>query len=293
MNVPERWPKMRQYSFLPWEFPPFFAGGVGTVCHALTKALVNRGHHVTYVMPKGPEELKAKNPFLNLRIANNEKQLPISIRSVDSLLGMPYDGSDDYAARYRKYLDIMSQQGKTGKLYGEDLLTEVQRFAQQAVAIALTEDFDVIHAHDWTTVPAAIAVKRRTGKPLIMHVHITEFDKTGGEHADPDVYRIEYDGFHAADRIIAVSNLVKQRLIEKYYVPAQKIVVIHNAVEGGHVATKRERLTNEDHIVLFLGRVTLQKGPDYFLEAAARVTRFISNVRFVVAGTGDMLPREP
>jgi len=271
---------------LGWEFPPYFAGGVGTVCHELTKGLAKQGVHVTYIMPKGPDNVHSDH--VRLLVANKAwKELGIKYRGIDSIL-TPYVSKEEYGWNLRRYGELMGD--TSAKLYGENLLEEMQRFAHAVVAISQEEDFDVIHAHDWTTVPAAIAVKNATGKPMIMHVHITEFDKTGGEHADSEVYRIEYEGFHAADKVIAVSNFVKQRLIERYYVPASKIVVIHNAVEGGQMHVKRERLSGEDKLVLFLGRVTLQKGPDYFLEAAGKVAALIPNVKFIIAGTGDMLP---
>lgn len=278
---------------LGWEFPPFFAGGVGTVCHALTKALIRRGDHVTYLMPKGPEELKDKNPFLNIRIANNEKHMPITLKQIDSLLGMPYDGEADYATRYRQYLDIMAEQGDTGKLYGKNLLLEVERFAQQAVAIALTEDFDVIHAHDWVTFQAGIAIKEATGKPLIVHVHITEFDKSGSIHANPHIYELERRGMMEADLVVAVSNFIKKSCVDKYYIPEDKIRVVHNSMdfdEAG-LALKEHTIKPHDKLVLFLGRVTLQKGPDYFIDAAKKVAEFDPDVKFVMAGSGDMLPR--
>lgn len=178
-------------------------------------------------------------------------------------------------------------------MYGDNLLEEMARFAQAVLAIAEHEDFDVIHAHDWTTIPAALALKKATGKPVIMHVHITEFDKTGGDHADPEVYSIEHRGFHEADLVIAVSNFVKQRLINKYYVDPSKIRVVYNSVEFNDkdMGLGRERISEDDKMVLFLGRVTLQKGPDYFIDAAAKVCQLMPNVKFVIAGTGDMLPR--
>lgn len=279
---------------LGWEFPPYFAGGVGTVCHALTKALVRRGHHVTYIMPKGPEDLKAKNPFLKLRIADNERNLPITIREVDSLLGSPYEGSAEYDERYRRYLTLVNEQGKGGKhIYGANILEEVERYAQQALAIAMTEEFDVIHAHDWVTFQAGIAIKEATGKPLMVHVHITEFDKSGGEHANPHIYSLERRGMMHADLVIAVSDFVKKRCIHQYYIPERKIRVVHNSVEFSEESLRMREATIKPHekIVLFLGRITLQKGPEYFVEAARKVIDIDPNVRFIMAGTGDMLPR--
>jgi len=276
---------------LGWEFPPYFAGGVGVVCHALTKALAKRNNDITYIMPAGPRNVHAD--FVKLLVADNliaDKR--ITFARIDSLLGA-YEGMPDYRARFERLL--RETDGKVGKLYGHNLLAEMELFAEKVVLLVADAglDFDVIHAHDWTTFPAAIALKRATGKPLIVHVHITEFDKTGGEHADPRVYAIEKAGMDAADRVVTVSNLIRNRCIHQYYIPEKKIRVVYNAVEFGQKPSLPERFEIKEHdkIVLFLGRVTLQKGPDYFLKAAQRVLEFDPNVKFIMAGAGDMLPR--
>lgn len=274
---------------LGWEFPPYFAGGVGTVCFELTRALAKKGIEVTYVMPHGPDDVASSH--VKLLVASKEmKRLGVKPIRIASTL-TAYTSKEEYAWTQQYGGNIMQKSGK--KMYGENLLEEMARFAQAVVAMAEHEEFDVIHAHDWTTIPAALALKKATGKPVIMHVHITEFDKTGGDHADPDVYRIEYNGFHQADIVIAVSNFVKQRLITKYYVDPNKIQVVYNSVEFNDksMGFARERISDEEKMVLFLGRVTLQKGPDYFLDAAAKVCQVLPNVKFVIAGTGDMLPR--
>ena len=278
---------------LGWEFPPYFTGGVGIVCHSLIKALVDKGHDVTFLMPRGPEALKASNPFTKIRIADNEKQLPIRVREVDSLLRAPYDGHENYEERYNEYMNILNTQGATGTMYGQNLLQEVARFAAQAAIIAKTEDFDVIHAHDWVTFQAGLAIKKATGKPLVVHVHITEFDKSGGEHADSRIYALERQGMMGADRVIAVSEFVKRRCVENYYIPSEKIRVVYNSVdfEEETLRVKKEIIKPHDKIILFLGRVTLQKGPEYFLEAAKKVSEFDDNIKFILAGSGDMLPR--
>jgi glycosyltransferase involved in cell wall biosynthesis len=274
---------------LGWEFPPYFAGGVGTVTYELTKALAKKGIQVTYIMPNGPEHVSSSH--VKLLVASHEmRKLGIKTKSVKSLI-TPYASVQEYSWNYQK-MSIGQRDKQFGKLYSANLLEEMDRFAQAVCEIAEDEEFDVIHAHDWTTIPAALALKRKTGKPLVLHVHITEFDKTGGEHADPTVYKIEHDGFHQADTIIAVSKMVKQRLINQYYVNPDRIQVVYNSVESDDgITVTRERLSANDKLVLFLGRVTLQKGPDYFLEAAAKVVPLMPNVKFVIAGTGDMLPR--
>jgi glycogen synthase len=274
---------------LGWEFPPYFAGGVGEVCYHLTKALAMKQVHVTYIMPNGPDAVQSNH--VKLVVASREmKRLGIKTLSVKSLIS-PYMSTQEYAWNYQQ-MTITQRDKNFRKLYAEDLLQEMERFALAVGSIAEEEEFDLIHAHDWTTIPAALALKKKTGKPIILHVHITEFDKTGGEHADPHVYQIEHEGFQKADLIIAVSNLVKQRLVTKYYVDPAKIRVVYNSVDNAEQSQLvPERISETDKIVLFLGRVTLQKGPDYFLEAAAKVAHIMPNVKFVIAGTGDMLPR--
>ncbi len=278
---------------LGWEFPPYFTGGVGIVCHSLIKALVDKGHDVTFLMPKGPEELKASNPFTKIRIADNETNIPVKVREVASLLAGPYEGFENYEERYKEYMNILSQQGESGAMYGSNLLQEVERFAAKAAIIAQQEDFDVIHAHDWVTFQAGIAIKEATGKPLVVHVHITEFDKSGGEHADSRIYAIERNGMMQADKVIVVSEFLKRRCIEKYYIPQEKIRVVYNSINFADetLRVKKEIISPHDKVVLFLGRVTLQKGPEYFLEAAKKVSEIDDDVKFILAGSGDMLPR--
>lgn len=174
--------------------------------------------------------------------------------------------------------------------YGPDLMAEVERYAKVVEQVARTEAFDVVHAHDWMTYPAAIRAARASGKPLVVHVHACEYDRSG-EHVNPAIVAIERAGLEAADRVVAVSHFTAGIVARRYGVPAAKLRVVHNAVtrreqrEGWHV----EKPAGAP-VVLFLGRVTFQKGPVYFLEAAARVVRVMPHVRFVMSGSGDMLP---
>ena len=276
---------------LGWELPPFFAGGVGIVCDELSKALNKKGVEITFVMPSGPKNLHV-NHMKKVLVANNiYSDAKVKIKKIDSLLSA-YQSAEDYALEYEHYLRELGDSSKK-PLYGRNMIEEVYRFAAKVALLVKNEDFDIIHAHDWTTFPAAIAAKNITGKPLVVHVHITEFDKTGGMHANPDIYRIEKEGMDNADLIIAISNWIKNRCVEKYFQDPAKIRVVYNAAtsmndsvyyDGGHLKAK-------DKIVLFAGRVTLQKGPDYFVEAAKLVLEKDPNVTFILAGTGDMLPQ--
>jgi len=276
---------------LGWELPPFFAGGVGMVCYHLTKALCDHGVDVTYVMPFGPRMICSG--YMKIMVADHLfPKLRFKLKEVETLIGA-YTTPESYGEDYQKYLASLSSKDRSKSLYGPNVFQEAQLFARKVRLIAFNEDFDVIHAHDHWTFPAAIAAKKASGKPLIVHVHITEFDKTGGTGVNQRVYDMEREGMHAADLVIVVSNFVKQRLMNNYGVPEEKIRVVHNAAEmmdetADHDASK---IKETDKIVLFIGRITLQKGPDYFVEAARKVLEKDQNVKFIMAGTGDMLPR--
>ncbi len=169
-------------------------------------------------------------------------------------------------------------------------MEEVARYAVVAAQVArdLEGQFDVIHAHDWLTYYAGIAAKRVSGKPLVVHMHATEFDRSG-ENINTQVYAIERAGMQAADRVMAVSNLTRNIVINRYGIPAERVVTMHNAVRFAENSSAAPERGVDDKIITFLGRITYQKGPDYFVEAAAKVLKRMPNVRFVMAGSGDMM----
>ena len=276
---------------LGWEFPPFFAGGVGMVCYHLTKALCQQGVDITYVMPFGPTMLRSD--YMKILIADSLfPKTRFQLKEVHTLMGA-YSTPTTYEKDFQTYLSSLPAEKRAKALYGPNLFMETALFAEKVRLIAKDEEFDVIHAHDQWTFPAAIAAKQASGKPLVVHVHITEFDKTGGMNIDQRVYDMERAGMEAADLIIAVSNFIKKRLIEKYAIPEWKIRVIHNAAEpfDNNIDHDATMIKETDKVVLFIGRVTLQKGPDYFVEAARKVLDIDENVKFIMAGSGDMLPR--
>lgn len=289
-----------------WEFPPHISGGLGTACYGLSKGLLHNEVEVLFVVPKiyGDEESDAIRLINASDISIEATEHPyhqiwkkLTIIGIHSLL-RPYLSPEQFsrAAKFSRLersdieASVFSQRFQfTGK-YGENLFTEVARYAVVAAKIASRYDFDVIHAHDWLTYPAAIAAREVSGKPFIAHVHATEFDRSG-ENINRDVYEMERQGMHAADRIIAVSNFTRNIIIVRYGVPPEKVIAVHNAVmPAEHLNEKQERVFREK-LVTFLGRVTFQKGPDYFVEAAYKVLQKDDNVRFVMAGTGDMLPK--
>lgn len=289
-----------------WEFPPHISGGLGTACYGLTKGL-NKigGTDILFVVPKayGDEEqenislINAGDIIISDRIVDYKGFFKrMSFIEIGSTL-IPYTTPEEYERLITK-----SHQGGnylinttfSGKLkfsggYGPNLFQEIANYAVIASVLGVTYDFDIIHAHDWLTYPAGIAAKMVSGKPLVIHVHATDFDRSGGS-VNPGVYEIEKKGMEFADRIIAVSNLTRNIIIEKYGISPEKVVTVHNAVEP---LENRENVNFKksfnDKIVTFLGRVTLQKGPEYFIEAAHMVLQKMNNVRFVMAGSGDML----
>ena len=292
-----------------WEFPPHIAGGLGTACYGMTRGLARNGVEVVFVMPRayGDEDqrfVRVVNASDVETIGTRDHEFSeellekVSFIHIDSNM-LPYISPEEYAAyhdefvrsgRTHEWTDVWKQRYTFSGKYGANLMEEVARYAMVAAQVAkdLEGQFDVIHAHDWLTYYAGIAAKRVSGKPLVVHMHATEYDRSG-ENVNTQVYAIERAGMHAADRVIAVSNLTRNIVINRYGVPADKVVTVHNAVRfaGGHCKMPERGV--DDKIVTFLGRITYQKGPDYFVEAAAKVLKKVPNVRFVMAGSGDMM----
>lgn len=257
-----------------WELPPYNSGGLGVACYHLAKALCKKNTEVIFVLPR---KVNVSSRDFSILFADAR----IRVHTIESPLE-PYITS-------KTYLSFMSENAKS-RIYGNNLFEEVLRYGRQAKKIARKEHFDIIHAHDWLSFPAGVAAKKVSGKKLVVHVHATEFDRTGGTGVNPLVYEIEKWGMENADKIIAVSNLTKNMVIEKYGIPAEKIEVVYNATEppGDIYNAMTAPISKHKSIVLFVGRITLQKGPDYFVEAAAKVLAHTKDVLFVMAGDGDM-----
>ena len=292
-----------------WEFPPHIAGGLGTACYGMTRGLARNGVEVVFVMPRayGDEDQR----FVRVVNASDVETLgtrdhefseelleKVSFIHIDSNM-LPYISPEEYAAyhdefvrsgRTHEWTDVWKQRYTFSGKYGANLMEEVARYAMVAAQVAkdLEGQFDVIHAHDWLTYFAGIAAKRVSGKPLVVHMHATEFDRSG-ENINRRVYAIEKAGMQAADRVIAVSELTRRIVIGKYGIPAEKVVTVHNAVRFGESEDAVPERAVKDKVVTFLGRITYQKGPDYFVEAAAKVLQRVSDVRFVMAGSGDLM----
>ena len=293
-----------------WEFPPHIAGGLGTACYGIVKGLAHNGVQTMFVMPSasGDEDKSAADII-------NASEIPVDVSStmnVDDFLDkvqfvhigtnmVPYLDPAEFHSlveedRKRQVRDFSIHYGQTYKFsgkYGSNLMEEVARYAMVGGTIAMTHkgEFDVIHAHDWLTYMAGIAAKRLSGKPLVVHVHATSFDRSSDNNIDTRVYDIEKRGMEAADRVITVSDLTRNIVITKYGIDPSKVVTVHNAVDfSGRSEIQVERGVKEK-VVTFLGRITFQKGPEYFIEAAAKILKKCKNVRFVMAGSGDMMNR--
>ena len=280
-----------------WEFPPYISGGLGTACYGMTKGLAANGVEVLFVMPSasGDEDQSAVSII-------NASDVPVDTvsTSVEDFLDkvrfvhihsnmMPYvdpqafsDMVEEERRRQVKSFTVnYGQKYKFSGKYGSNLMEEVARYAMVGATIALQhkDEFDVIHAHDWLTYLAGAAAKELTGKPLVVHVHATSFDRSSDDKIDTRVYDIER------------SELTRNIVINRYGIPPGKVVAVHNAVDFSGREDLRVERGVRDKVVTFLGRVTFQKGPEYFIEAAAKVLKRCGNVRFVMAGSGDMLNR--
>ena len=292
-----------------WEFPPHIAGGLGTACYGIVKGLAYNGVQTLFVMPSasGDEDQSAARII-------NASDVPVeSVGStVDEFLDkvkfvrigsnmIPYVDPEEFHEMVESERRLQSEnltkcigtKFRFSGRYGSNLMEEVAHYAMVGGTIAMEhkDEFDIIHAHDWLTYLAGIAAKELTGKPLVVHVHATSFDRGTEDQIDSRVYDIEKRGMMAADKVIAVSDLTRNIVINKYGIDPEKVVTVHNAVDfSGRENVKVERGVR-DKVVTFLGRITFQKGPEYFIEAAAKVLKRTKGVRFVMAGSGDMMNR--
>ncbi|MFI4871611.1 MAG: glycosyltransferase family 4 protein, partial [Phycisphaerales bacterium JB061] len=349
---------------LGWEFPPFIAGGLGTACNGLTRALDRLGHEVLFVLPReadgnvtekvrivGPNTEKKNSQAPKASGGAGQGGVQPDLESVEEggairsampdesanfrnarFLSVPAGRSSPYNAFTPgepgslealesgghvvvtptgaqalpkgvtpKQFEALaaagvaptneSYEGRSGDHYGGDMIGDTARYARFVATIAEKEDFDVIHAHDWMTYAAGVAAAKISGKPLVVHVHSTEFDRSG-ESVNQQLYDLERMGMHAADRIICVSRLTKTICTRRYGVDGAKIEVVYNGIDDDRMQPNPgQGIASTDKIVLFLGRITMQKGPEYFVRAAKRVLEKYEDVKFVVAGAGDMAVR--
>jgi glycosyltransferase involved in cell wall biosynthesis len=290
-----------------WEFPPHISGGLGTACYGLTKGLAAFDDiDLTFVVPKVyGNENKVKMKLIGASDVILSNKILLKQKSLEMKEHTDFDqniSSYITPGQYEKLLLEQKEEVKdkaahspSGKLelsgrYGISLFKEISRYGVVASEIAKTEPHDVIHVHDWLTYPAGIEAKKISGKPLVVHVHATEYDRCGENH-NKNVHEIERRGMEFADKVITVSDLTRNIVISKYSISPLKVVTIHNGVEpanNGIIQNIWKRGT-KDKIVTFLGRITWQKGPKYFIKAAYKVLQKMDNVRFVMAGSGDLM----
>lgn len=260
-----------------WDFPPQTTGGLGIACHGLTTQLVRRGVEVVFVLPR-TQPTTGPAHFIFADVEHK-----IRVRTVNSPL-RPYGDGD-------MLLDVYDETG-TRRLYSRSIIDEAHAYASKAAEIARAEDFDVIHAHDWTAFLAGVAAKIATGKPLVLHVHATAYDQAASDHVDPRLYKIEKESYDQADRIVAISNFTRQMIVERYGVDPKKVDVVHNGIEvvepPRYEHVLKELREQGKQVVLYHGRITIQKGVDYFVRAARKVIDHDKNVVFIISGTGDM-----
>ncbi len=286
-----------------WEFPPHITGGLGTACYGLTKGLMNNNQEVTFVVPKAygdeSKDIRLVNASdVTLDVRNkvfSEYWNQLKYIEIDSTL-VPYADDEEFYRitrntehHTRENESVFSNSFKFSGKYGQNLMEEVKRYALIAAQVASEQEHDIIHAHDWLTYEAGISAKAVSGKPLVVHMHATEFDRSG-DNVNPVVFDIEKRGMEAADRVITVSNLTRNIVVTKYGIDPEKVFTVHNAVEPSDKSDYYgvEKYVKEK-VVTFLGRITFQKGPEYFVEAAYKILQRDDNVRFVMAGSGDML----
>ncbi|GIJ97218.1 glycosyl transferase [Capnocytophaga stomatis] len=288
-----------------WEFPPHISGGLGTACYGIAKGLAKHDVNVLFVMPKaGGDEDSSVADIINasdVEMLQNMENIEefwknINFMEIGSNL-VPYLDPETFEKERNAYLKEGENREKisfknkfqfSGK-YGANLMEEVYRYALVAGTVATNHQFDVIHAHDWLTYSAGIVAKKLSGKPLVVHVHATEYDRGGEHNRNTLVYDIEKRGMEAADIVVTVSNWTRNIVVEKYGINPEKVITVHNAVDFSAETTEKEERGVKEKIVTFLGRITLQKGPEYFVEAAAKVLKRTPNVRFVMAGSGEKM----
>lgn len=305
---------------LGWEYPPHIAGGLGIACEGLTKGLARPGTNITFVVPYlYGEEVAPHMTIIDSATSmgddsNPAHRIPLGEESLTNLLGIPallkpYWSEAEYMENFAErvqsktqYATLESIAGAAGKTqflsparephYGSDIFEEVSNFTYNVVRNMGNVAYDVIHAHDWMTYPAGVALARKLDKPLVVHVHSLEYDRSG-RHVNERIHDTENMGLRNADAVIAVSHYTKKVIRREHGIAEDKIFAVHNGIYPSEAVTyyRKKRDVEDSRVVLFLGRVTFQKGPEYFVRAAAKVIPHVPEAHFIMAGSGDMLVR--
>lgn len=262
---------------LGWELPPHNSGGLGVACYQLSRALGSLGVDIDFVLPYDAPH--------NINFMNIIPAMPITAEKL-ATAGGAYDSycyhCESEACEHAAPKDLRAQQERYNKFVENYLLKQ---------------NPDVIHAHDWLTFEAGMRAKQRTGKPLVAHVHATEFDRSGEHQGNPLVHDIEYHALHMADRVVAVSQVTKDIIVREYTIPADKVDVVHNSIDpddfadvsfAGSYVYLEEMKKRGYTVVVSLGRLTVQKGLRYLIQAASEVVRVNNKVLFLIAGDGEL-----
>lgn len=298
-----------------WEFPPMISGGLAMACYGMVQSLLALGIKVDLVLPtrelvyfplrcdEDADTLPAvfldpihQSEFITRHFKDiHERMEFIGISSTPESYHQLGSISDiytkvlqehDYSRTTMEEHEIWNLM--TAHLVGEeDLIKKVQEFTIRAERFARELDYNLIHAHDWLTYPAGMIARKLSGKPLVTHIHATEFDRAGGP-GDERIHKIEHSGMMYADRVIAVSQYTAQMIVSRYRIDTGKISIVHNAFSISEDQVLSKKRIFKGPMVLFLGRITIQKGPDYYLDVAERVLKKHPQARFIMAGTGDM-----
>ncbi len=291
-----------------WEFPPQITGGLGTACYGITKSLAKQNVDVLFVFPKafGNEDARfatlqdaGQIPSKYMGSDDRDFWRKVFINEISSSL-VPYTSINEILTKTEKRFSMQERRGGdpadpdflpfSGN-YGADIWKEIARYSYVTSILARKESYDIIHAHDWLTFPAAIEAKKISKKPLVVHIHATEFDRSG-RNINRDIYNIEKKGMELSDKVISVSNYTRNIIIRNYGINPDKVVTVHNAVENfSNPYLPKIKSLSDERIVTYLGRITYQKGPEHFIEAAYKVLRRYGKVRFVMAGSGDLKDR--
>ncbi|HET6244325.1 MAG: glycosyltransferase [Bacteroidetes bacterium] len=291
--------KIPEVLMLGWEFPPVINGGLGIACHDLSIAMAEFAN-VTMIIPKAiPGFNTGKLNVIGLNNIDVNSFEDISRQneygSLNEIYKIPMDLDPYYSTDYtseRKtgYINEVIIQGKKysifdiDNLYGGDVIHKVIQFGNIAAKLSERLNFDIIHTHDWMTMVAGMEIKARSGKPLVMHIHSLEVDRSGPE-SKGWMYDIEKQGMEAADLLMPVSRFTAENIVKYYGIDPAKIVPVHNGIRP--VVPFKSVRPYKEKTVLFIGRLTRQKGPEYFLQIASKILKHNPDVRFVVAGAGE------
>lgn len=273
-----------------WEYPPFNSGGLGVACEGITQALSQQNAQLFFTLPH------AQVGFLpHMKILSC-----VDPRWDDGSVDRDLYGPVPFAA-YASALPEENESMLTGEpldqhvlssLPQSELESKVDQYARLVVKQGkkYAKQYDVIHAHDWMSFPAGMALAQASNKPLIAHIHSTEHDRIPSGTGSQYIHHVEYEGVQAATRVVAVSAYTKRLLIERYLLDPAKIDVVHNGIHPLPTATviDRNSFAHDRPVVVFMGRLTAQKGAPYFLALASQVLRRIPEALFIVAGDGDM-----